>query len=196
MPCRLEREVFTEKHLNSEDIQGFNCGDAAWEREVSDWLKRPLGLDGAISSIRNRDRPGRVWLYWLANGQLVGYAAMGYSQWRWTKKKDPFLPVTVITWCAIQKEFWGKPDGPKEERYSHAIMDNLITEAMDDAATHPILGLNVHPENIRAIKFYKDYEFTELEPRRDKDTGILYNRMALPLNPEVVNRLIMEAKKK
>jgi ribosomal protein S18 acetylase RimI-like enzyme len=197
MPRKLDREAFMEEHLGSEEIQRFNCGEEVWEVEVSNWLKQPLGEDGALSSTRDTERPGRVWLYRLANGRLVGYGALGYTQWRWTKKKDPFLPLTVITWCAIHKEFWGLPEGPKEERYSHEIMDNLITEAMDDAATHPILGLAVHPENRRAIKFYRDYEFIEgLEPRKDKLTGILYNRMALPLDAEVLNGMIEQAKKK
>jgi len=194
---QLVREDFTEDQLALPEVQQFDCGAEIWEKEVSDWLKMPLGQDGAISSVRNEERPGRVWLYRNADGQLVGYGALGYTEWRWTRNKDPFLPLTVIIWCAIQKEFWGKPDGPKDERFSHQIMDNLITEAIDDVETHPILGLAVHPENTRAIKFYKEYEFLDnLAPRKDRLTGILYNRMALPLDNEILGRMIEAAKKK
>jgi Acetyltransferase (GNAT) family len=195
MSQNLVRDPFTEAHWD--EVQAFDCGSMPWELEVSDWLKRPIGTDSALTAIHNAENPCRVWLYRLEDGRLVGFGALGYSKWRWTKKKDPYVPLTVIIWCGIQKEFKGLPDGPKPDRYSHQIMDNLITEALDDAATHPILGLVVRPENIGAIKLYKEYEFIDdLDAYTDRETGVTYKKMALVLDGEALGRIREEAKKK
>ena len=110
MPQDLTRENFTAEQWDK--VQQFDCGEEPYQREVSDWLKRPLSEDGALTAINNAERPGRVWLYRLRGERLVGFGALGYSEWRWTKKKDPFVPLTVITWCANQKEFQGATSQP------------------------------------------------------------------------------------
>ncbi len=73
-------------------------------------------------------------------------------------------------------------------RDSSAILDDLIACAYDDQETHPILGLCVQQDNTVAIDLYKRKKFTEgLTSFTDRETGIVYARMALILAP---NRLV------
>jgi ribosomal protein S18 acetylase RimI-like enzyme len=188
MPDGLAKHVFTEDDW--EEVQSFDCGDEPFAREVTDWLRGPFGSDSALTAIRHPDRPCRVWLYRLEDGALVGFGALGKSEWRWKGKKDPKVPLTVIVWVGIGKEFRGQPPGLREGRYSAQILDDLIAEALEDQETHPVLGLFVQTANVRAIELYRRAGFTEeLEPFVDKQTGVEYRRMAMVLNPEALLRL-------
>jgi len=112
--------VATELTLDDYDIvQDFDCGSRDYQREVSDWLKKPLGSGGALDAVSLPGGDVRVLLYWLAHDlgfeHLVGFGSLGKSEWRWTGKKDPFIPVTVITWFAVQNRFKRQPPGDPEE---------------------------------------------------------------------------------
>jgi ribosomal protein S18 acetylase RimI-like enzyme len=88
----------------------------------------------------------------------------------------------LIPAVAIQKQFWGKPDGPREGRYSSQILDHLITEAARLPIDVPVLGLFVHPQNQRAIKVYERAGFQQFtQTYTDKTTGIVYRSMIRPL---------------
>ena len=84
--------------------------------------------------------------------------------------------MAVIPAVAIQKKWWGKPDGPREERYSAQILDHLILEATKLAV--PVLGLFVHPANVRACKVYERSGFQAFSRTyTDKATGVTYRSM-------------------
>ncbi len=194
MPQGLFKDVFTESDL--EEVQSFDCGNEPYQQEVANWLKGSLGADSALTSINHQERPGKVWLYRLEDGTLVGFGALGKSEWRWKGKKDPKIPLTVVIWIGLGKEFHGQPPGPREQRYSWQILDDLIAEALEDEETHPVLGLFVQTANVRAIELYRRAGFTEeLEPFVDKQTGVEYQRMAMVLNAEALLRLRGPAKK-
>ena len=58
--------------------------------------------------------------------------------------------------------------------------------------THPVLGLFVHKDNKRAIKFYKDAGFSdELEQRVDKSGHL---KMFIVLDAEALEAAIAAAK--
>jgi hypothetical protein len=57
----LEKEPFGEEHF--EEVQSFRCGSLPHQVEVSDWLKRPMGEDGALTAIHDPQKPNRVWLW-------------------------------------------------------------------------------------------------------------------------------------
>ena len=181
MSSLLTKVEFTE--ATWDEVQGFDCGDKPYQLEVSNWLKGELGKDSALSAIKNTERPATIWLYQLEDRRLVGFGALGKSEWRWKGKKDPKIPVTLIIWYAVQKEFQKQPPGPPEGHYSAQILDDLMAVALDDQLTHPVLGLCVQAENQRAIDLYKRVGFTEsLDPFIDKETGGKYQRMAMVLN--------------
>lgn len=191
----LVKEAFT--HDDLPEVQSFDCGEEPFAREVSNWLKGPLEADSAITSINHPQRPGKVWLYRLENGTLVGFGALAKSEWRWKGKKDPKIPLTVIIWVGIDKAFRGKPDGPREGRYSSQILDDLIAEALEDKQTHPVLGLFVQTANTRAIELYRRAGFTEkLDTYTDKETGIEYQRMAMILDSDALLQIVRESTKK
>jgi len=93
-----------------------------------------------------RKRKGKlsVWLHVNEAGDLVGYSALGTSNWEWPTVADPRVPISVIPNVAIQKRFWGCPkDDPP--RYSKQILEHLVFEARKQVDRHPLLGLFVHP---------------------------------------------------
>lgn len=190
----LLRKPFTESDLDS--VEGFHCGDAPFEREVAAWLKGKEG-DCAIASITHPTRPARVWLYTNPDGTLVGFGALGRSDWRWKGKNDPKVPVTLIIWVGLCVDFQGKPENvPREQKYSTIILNDLIDEAQKEQESHPVIGLLVHKDNLRAIKLYERFGFVSgFEPHIDKITGWEYTRMAVVLDPTALLRL-RDAKKK
>ena len=98
----------------------------------------------------------------------------------------------------VHRDFKRQPssDNP-DDWYSSEILDDLIAQAYDDQMTHPVLGLCVRPENTRAIELYRHKKFTEdLSPFPDKETGVVYNRMARILNADVLLDMLQAAKKK
>jgi GNAT superfamily N-acetyltransferase len=192
----LSKQLFTAADLP--DVQDFDCGDKPYEKEVSDWLKGPEepDKDCAVNSIKHPAKPSRVWLYKL-DEKIVGFGALAKSEWRWPgKNKDPYIPLSVIIWVAVQKEFWGKPEGTGEEKYSVQILDDLLAEAEEDAKTHPALGLFVHKDNGRAIKFYKNAGFSdELVHLFNKQTKeVEYYKMFVILDDEAFKKTVEDAK--
>jgi len=188
----LTRHAFTAAEWPN--VQNFHCGDEPYEKEVADWLKGPdaPNVDSALTSINHPEKPGRVWLYKLGD-EIVAFGALAKTDWRWPgKNNDPKLPLSIIIWVGVQVKFWGQPPGPKEERYSVQILDDLVAEAMLDAKTHPVLGLFVHKDNKRAIKFYKDAGFSdELEQRVEK-TG--HYKMFIVLDDDALAATLTAAK--
>ena len=192
----LTRHTFSANDLP--DVQDFHCGDEPYEKEVAEWLKGPAveGVDSAINSIVHPDKPSRVWLYKIGK-KIVGFGSLAKSEWRWPgKNNDGFVPLSVIIWIGVQKEFWGKPEGPKDERYSAQILDDLLAEAEAEAKTHSVLGLFVHKDNKRAIKFYKDSGFSDdLVQRVNKETGeVNYFKMFVVLDEDAFQAAVEAAK--
>jgi hypothetical protein len=196
MALALTKYPFTRADWG--EVQSFDCGSKEHQREVSDWLKGPEGADSALSAIYTTP-PARVYLYRLEDaddeaagqGELVGFGALGQSRWRWTGKKDPFVPLTILIWFAVRNEFKRQPPGEPDGYYSSQILDDLIAEAMEQQDTHPILGLCVRPENIGAIDLYRRKGFSvELSSFKDTLTGVEYLRMARILNAECLAALL------
>jgi GNAT superfamily N-acetyltransferase len=155
-------------------VQGFACGDEPYEHELADWIVR--------DSLPAMEHGTRVWLYATADRQLVGYGSLGTTNWHWPDPKSKRVTLHVIPAVAIQKPFWGKPEGPREGRYSSQILDHLIAEATDRTDVLPLLGLFVHPDNHRAIRLYERAGFKPFSHTyTDKATGIVYRSMIYEL---------------
>ncbi len=83
---------------------------------------------------------------------------------------------------AIQRAYWGQPDGPREGRYSSLILDHLIAEATDRSGASPLLGPFVHPGNQRAVKVYERAGFAPYwHTYTDKATAVVYRSMIYEL---------------
>jgi GNAT superfamily N-acetyltransferase len=123
-----------------------------------------------------------VWLFLTEGRDLIGYGSLGQTNWRWPAPADKKVAVQVIPAVAIQKAYWGKPDGPREGRYSSLILDHLIAEATDRSDVSPLLGLFVHPDNQRAVKVYERGGFAPYwYTYTDKATGVVYRSMIYEL---------------
>jgi ribosomal protein S18 acetylase RimI-like enzyme len=179
MASDLVRIAFTEELLPK--VQSFDCGNEPRELEVSDWIKAPRGAGGAVDDLA---RGNEVWLYVTGGGDVVGFGSLGIALQRWPRAKDPQINVSVIPMLGVDKRYWGQPPGPRENRYSARILDDVIAEATKHRAERPILILFVNEQNTRAIRLYERAGFKELhKPMTDRRTGFVNKRMALGLNP-------------
>src|SRR5262245_8047965 len=126
-------------------VQGFDCGDEPWEREVSDWLKAPSAEQGAI---HDWYRGTEIWLYATAAGELVGVGTLGKASTRWPTNKDPKIETSIIPMLGVDRRFQGQPPGPREGRYSTQILSDLIVEAQSHKEDRPALILYVNEQKI------------------------------------------------
>jgi hypothetical protein len=142
------------------EVADFDCGAEPYETEVADWIQAPRGKGGALDDMANNKT--QVWLYRTAANELVGYGSLGQTAWRWNNpKKGPWVPIHVIPFLGVQTPFKKQPPGPKDQRYSHRILDDLIYKAVTHLDKRRLLGLCVDPKNEPAIAFYKCFNFAE-----------------------------------
>src|SRR5262249_8164208 len=141
MSSDLTRIPFTEESLPK--VQGFDCGDEPWEREVSDWIKAPLGEGGALDELQ---QGSHVWLYVNEADVLDWFGSLCITMQRCPRSKDPQIVVRSIPMLGVDRKFWGQPLGPVEDRYSIRILADLIAEARKHQDERPILILFVHIE--------------------------------------------------
>jgi GNAT superfamily N-acetyltransferase len=164
-----------------EAVADFHCGDEPHERELADWVRQE-----ALQAMAGGTD---VWLFATAEGELVGYGSLGTTRWKWPDPAGPKVPLQIIPAVAIQKAYWGKPEGPREGRYSSQILDHLIAEATDRSAVSPLLGLFVHPDNERAIRVYQRVGFVPYtHTYTDKTTGVVYRSMLYELRPRTTGQ--------
>jgi len=151
-------------------VAEFSCGDQPWKIEVAQWIKAPRGQGGALDDLSNPAFNIEVWLYESPSNELIGYGALGTSRWTFpdTNNKRTSRIVQIIPFLGVQKTYWGQPASkPKQEQFAYLIMGDLLARASDhwfhDTKKYsPILGLCVHPNNARAIKFYQNWGFSDL----------------------------------
>lgn len=170
----LQKVPFTKELLPI--VQEFFCGDLFWEREVSDWIKD--AQNGALDEIRKDTC--EVWLYADPDGQLVGFGSLGATKWRWPTPQDSRVPLNVIPALGVNQRFWGKPEGPRQDRYSAQILRDLIETARTHTERRPLLGLYVHPQNLRAIRAYENAGFAPFSK----------TYRAYPNQPEYVSKIL------
>jgi GNAT superfamily N-acetyltransferase len=179
MPTALRKIPFSAALLPA--VQGFDCGDRPWEREVSAWIRND-GIDGVLVDMEQRGTD--VWLYATDDGNLIGFGSLGASAWNYPKPSSERIILNLIPYLGIQRRFQGQPIGaPRSERYAAQILDHLIFEASSHIERAPILALKVHRDNVRAIRAYETAGFRHFpEKRSDFAVGKqIYCRMTLDL---------------
>ena len=168
---RLRAQTFAACHLG--DVQDFFCGNNPWHIEVAKWIKGDTSKNSALRDIASGKN--EVWLYRTTQGAVVGYGSLGKTKWRWPPPQGQWEIVSIIPFIGIKTEFQGQPHGvPSEERFASQIMGDLIGKARGHGTR--ILGLFVHRDNARAIKFYNRIGFLPL-----RDDGKENLRMFLDL---------------
>ena len=109
----------------------------------------------------------RVWLYYNAAGQMVGYGSLGITKWEWPDMASQRTKVHHIPYLGVGRAFRGLPPGDPEGRYSTFIIRDLIAEARacptPDVAR--ILTLFVDERN-PALSFYRRIGFRDYHEKR------------------------------
>lgn len=175
---RLEPGVLLTPDLLSV-LAGFDCGTEPWAQEVNDYIH------GDQADVLGDLATGaEVFLYRADSGRLVGFGALSGSEWRYPdSRRSRREPLTVLLMYGIHKDYQRRPLGPVDEHYSRRILRDLIARAGFHSERLPLLGLFVQVDNRKAIRAYEDEKFEKFsDPRRDPQTGFLYQRMLLKLH--------------
>ena len=118
-------------------------------------------------------------------------------------------PFTEADWPDLQNfdcgdapyEFevadWLKGKGEPEIDSALTSIDDLLAEAQEAQETHPVVGLFVHKDNVKAIRLYKWAGFSdEFDHKINSETGeVEYYKMAVVLNDELLLQIASKAKK-
>jgi ribosomal protein S18 acetylase RimI-like enzyme len=151
-PHQLYAVPFTEAGQARLVLAGFSCGDEPWARAATEWI---LGPDVSDSITR---RGTAVWLFELADRQVVGFASLGKTRWKWPLPDGTYTNLAYIPMVGLAQPFRGQPPDP-DWRYADQIMGHLVDQARQLATGWPDdakwLVLVVHPDNLRAIQFYQ-----------------------------------------
>ncbi len=153
-------------------VQGFECGAAPWQVEVAEFLKAPLGVEGAASFVAAREAD--VWLYEGDDGDLIGYACLGSASW-WLTRPQVERPrravLQVVHFIGLRPRYWRQPaDRPASERYAWRILEDVMDVAVKrqnnqrDQFTVPVVAGLVQAQNIQALRFCKKFGFQVLNP--------------------------------
>jgi len=179
-------------------VADFDCRESRdrpphpWEAEVNDWIKAdPSTREGAQYRMTKQGGKCKVWLYVVerndGRSDIVGYGSLTRSKWPDPQKplRDPgvpAVPVSLIPSVGIQTPFQGgPPDAAPGERYSTQIINHLIYEARETLRERqPFLCLYVHPDNTKAIRFYRRVGFSDFaQTWTHPVTGTVYQGMIL-----------------
>ncbi len=152
---------FSEERLPL--VLGFECGPDDWALRAAKWIQTAPPFPGALLSMK--DRGNRVFLYFAGavdQEHLIGFSSLGTTRWRipppdGPKRKAGFLPM-----LAIASAFQGRSVESSGQRYSHAIMKHLVSEARQSGFRE--LCLFVHEDNARALRFYEGRGFQAMGP--------------------------------
>jgi RimJ/RimL family protein N-acetyltransferase len=156
------------------DLGELDCGEEPYQKELAVWLQQ----DASAALARGT----KVWLYVNEATEVVGYGSLGQTRWKYPDPDSPKAALLVIPAVALRRPFWGKPEGPAEDRFSSQIMRHLLTEALAWPGTLPALGLFVHPDNHAARKLYERFGFRPFHHTyHDPGTGTTYQSLLRPL---------------
>ena len=171
-PDTLAYVPFTPDMLDA--VRGYNYGDEPHQQELALWM-----LNDALPAMT---RGTKVWLYRNQAGDFIGYGSLGTTRWHYPDPTSRKAVLVIVPAVAIRQEFWGKPDGATDDRYSSQIMRHLLQEADAWPGEPPAVGLFVHPSNSAAAKLYERFGFQRFfHSSTDPDTGVVYESFIRPI---------------
>jgi GNAT superfamily N-acetyltransferase len=172
MPDQLRFVVFTPDLLDA--VRDFDYGEEPFQKELADWMR--------ADAVPALERGTKVWLYVNQVGEVVGYGSLGVTRWKYPDAASRKTELVIVPAVALRPVFWGKPEGPREERYSWQIMGHLLDGALAWPGKLPAVGLFVHPDNKAAIKLYQHFGFLPFSHfYTDPGTGVTYRSFVRPL---------------
>jgi hypothetical protein len=137
-------------------ISDFDYGDEPYQQELAQWM-----LNDSIHALM---RETKVWLYLNQVGEFVGYGSLGVTRWHYPDPSSAKTTLVIVPAVALRKQFWGKPDGPQEDRYSSQMMRHLLNEADGWPGQPPAVGRSSIPTTT---------------PRPSCTSGLAFNRFSI-----------------
>lgn len=185
MAGKEEHQLFADVFSSSDqsEMADLHCGDSAWARAASEWIKGSEVFD-SIEKSRTK-----VWVFRNSSDVVVGFGSLNATGWkRWPPPKGPRSRLLYIPQLGIDSCFQGRPEDPKW-RYSKQIMEHLIYEARMLAiqirdtkkkAKHvDLLCLHVHKDNEPARKVYERFEFEKLPGFEENNLHLMVHKLDL-----------------
>ena len=152
MPESLKTRQFSEELAATTDVQAFECGEEAWSRDMADFIKSQRVIDSITR------KGNECWLYYREDDTLVGFGTVGKTTWRIPAPNGPSVELSIIPAVAVQSGFQGCPKG--QTTFARLIMSDLAAKARKHGTDK--IGLFVHEDNARAIRFYENIGFGRL----------------------------------
>lgn len=156
--------AFEYRPEHAVECEDFDCGDEhQYEIDVASWIKGEK-VDDSPDLAESLAQGTKVWIYKSDAGELVGYASLGTTRWKWPPPNGSPQEMTIIPWFGVQKVFQHEPAGAeRKDRYAHQILGHVICRARDIG--NEFLVLFVDDENTRAINFYENAGFETIDSR-------------------------------
>jgi hypothetical protein len=144
-------------HSDKGQFASFDCGPRDYEREISDWIKDEY--PDCVTDDLAAGKVDSVHIYELGkkgSSKIIGYGALATDRWLLDLGSPAILLINMIAMLGLDKDYHGMPAGvPPEERYSTAILHDLIAKAKKRTDRFPAIGLYVHPQNAKAKSVYE-----------------------------------------
>jgi len=183
---RLRCVPFTQRYLTA--LAGFDCRDpqgeklCEWEEEVNLWI-----TDGTDEGVVH-DIPKfavHVWVYIDSYNRIVGFGSLSRGQWELRGAQAEPIPITILYMLGLDRRYQGRPANvrDKTERFSYQLISDLFAKARRRMDYSPLLGLWVHPGNVKATEWYKrlGFEYVDGAEEFSEVYRVSYRGMSLDL---------------
>lgn len=135
-----------------------------YEIEINDWIRDPT----AIAQDNASEAAEEIYVYEITeNGQtrIIAYGVLARERWSLTTGPAAMeeTQVSMIAMLGLHRDFQGKKVGGEgTDKYSDVIFDDILARAAKRCGPKRAIGLYVHPENGKAMGFYKKKGFDKL----------------------------------
>lgn len=135
-----------------------------YEIEINDWIKDPA----AIAQDKASGAAEGIYVYEITENdqtRIIAYGVLAREPWSLATGPATVeeTQVSMIAMLGLHRDFQGKKVGEAgSDNYSTVIFQDILARAAKRCGPKRAIGLYVHPDNKKAIIFYKRNGFHEL----------------------------------
>ena len=137
-------------------VKDFDCGDALYAREVSDFI---TGKTGEVwKSIEEEGLSVDLYLS-DDDDDVIGFGCLVAQEVLLDGDTDPLGHLLMIAYFGLRTKYHKRPGDDYKHYYARQIFRDLLSEARIRRSDCKMIGLYVNPANVGAIRLYSDPEF-------------------------------------